>query len=283
VPLLCPLCSQPGVLRYLGYQPQAAQSAAYTIADGSLSRPTVWYCHACQHGWSTPTETDVIDWYTYAPRDETYLAEALGRRRTARHLIRRLQQYHSAATTILDVGSGPGFLVSEALQKGLDAHGLEVAKWAIAEARTICGEGRVKAGTLDSCTPISTDSITAIDVLEHVTDPLAFLQQCHQTLSPNGVLAIVTPRFDSLLARILRQRWYCIIPAHLQYFTRHSLEKTLRQAGFQTIRCHWHVRHFSLQYLLHRLGFTHVPWKTCIPVCLFDTLELYARRIDPKV
>lgn len=42
------------------------------------------------------------------------------------------------------------------------------------------------------------DFIYATEVLEHVPDPLAFLQEIKRTLTPNGILLLTTPRAGAL-------------------------------------------------------------------------------------
>jgi SAM-dependent methyltransferase len=98
------------------------------------------------------------------------------------------------------------------------------------------------------------DLIFLVDVIEHVSDPVKLLRDCAESLSPIGLLLIVTPDVDSIAARILRQRWWHFRLAHVGYFGRISLERAVRAAGLSPVylsRAKWF---FSVGYLAERLA-----------------------------
>ena len=241
-------------------------------------------CADCGHGW-TPLEAgiDVLGWYAKAPADATYLAEAHGRRMAAARVLKHLGAW-STPGTLLDIGAGPGLLVGEAKAVGWDAHGLEPAAWAVAESKTRGLGDAVRQGdtsALAAMPAAGVDALTAVDIVEHLPDPQKFLNDCARVLRSGGVMAVVTPRYDSVLSRLLGARWYCVIPAHLHYFTKRSLCEALKKAGLEPVSVRHHVRSFSIGYLFARL--LRKPYREnslawTIPVPLFDTLEVVARK-----
>ena len=103
-----------------------------------------------------------------------------------------------AGVRVLDVGCGAG-LLSEALAKaGCDVLGLDAAAEAIATAQThAAGQGlllRYRAGTADNLAaegqkfPV----IAALEIIEHVADPAAFIATLAGLLEPGGLLFIST-------------------------------------------------------------------------------------------
>lgn len=77
--------------------------------------------------------------------------------------------------------------------------------------------------------------IAAFHTLEHIKDVNGFLHRAMATLQPGGHLAIEVP--DVLSAWTAKSY---VHPAHLTYFSRHSLERVLRAAGFEIVTCGQH-------------------------------------------
>jgi 2-polyprenyl-3-methyl-5-hydroxy-6-metoxy-1,4-benzoquinol methylase len=79
------------------------------------------------------------------------------------------------------------------------------------------------------------DAITFWAVLEHVGDPAAFLAQAHRLLKPGGLCFVLVPNFSSLAVRVLGQKYRYILPQHLNYFSRNTLE-TLSRKEFNVLK-----------------------------------------------
>lgn len=80
------------------------------------------------------------------------------------------------------------------------------------------------------------DVITSFQVLEHIEDPLKFLQALKKILKPDGYLYIEVPNLNDALLSVYKikgyENFYYREP-HLSYFNKQSFEKLLNQSGFK--------------------------------------------------
>lgn len=152
---------------------------------------------------------------------------------------------------ILDVGCSKGFLLEVLKNHKFIPYGIEPSQDAINFAKKNFGI-KVQKGYFNLARFHNKfDTITAIDVIEHVTNPLKTLKKMHELLEPHGVVLIETPNISSLYAKINGKRWMGFdVPFHLYFFTPRHLKKLLEEAGFHNVQIS--SSHFNL---LSREGF----------------------------
>jgi SAM-dependent methyltransferase len=98
------------------------------------------------------------------------------------------------------------------------------------------GRGEVHCSTLQEANlGRSFDALTFWDVLEHVTEPLAFLADCAGLLKPGGYLFANLPDIGSIQARLLGDRWPLLLAEHLNCFDRSTLKLCGEKAGLQWV------------------------------------------------
>jgi SAM-dependent methyltransferase len=81
----------------------------------------------------------------------------------------------------------------------------------------------------------SFDVVTAIEVLEHVVDPLATLREIRRLLRPGGVFFYTTGNAAPFRDRLLS--WGYFIPEiHVSLYEPSSMDEALRRTGFEPRR-----------------------------------------------
>jgi glycosyltransferase involved in cell wall biosynthesis/SAM-dependent methyltransferase len=189
----------------------------------------------------------------YEMRDDAYLEEEEGRRRTAGRLL-DLVGTQVTGGRLLDVGCGHGLLLDEARERGYDPVGLEVSAASAAFGRKAF-DLDIREQTIDELDDDERfDVITLIDVLEHLSNPLEAIDRCQKLLAPNGVLCVVTPDPSSRTARIAGRRWWALVPAHSYLIPRLTLLELLTAQGLVVTTDEPLIRSFSLGYWLAGLA-----------------------------
>jgi SAM-dependent methyltransferase len=134
---------------------------------------------------------------------------------------------------VLDLGCGAGRFL--ALLDD-DAVGVEIAEAAAVRARR---QGEVRLIGDDGTLPFGHgefDLVWCSEVIEHVPDALGLLQEVRRVLKPGGRLLLTTPDHSwwrrVLISAIRFDVHFDPMGHHVRFFTRASLERLLREAGF---------------------------------------------------
>ena len=78
--------------------------------------------------------------------------------------------------------------------------------------------------------------ITAMNIVEHMPDPAAFIRRAADALSDGGILVIETGDVHSRYARLMGEYWgYYHIPEHVSFFPRELLENVMRQSRLEIV------------------------------------------------
>ena len=106
----------------------------------------------------------------------------------------------AAGKRVLDAGCGSGYGTAALAQTASQVTGVDLAPEAIAYAREHYSAPHVQF-LEGSCTALpvpdgATDLVVAFEVIEHLADWRAFLQEIGRVLAPDGLLVISTPNRD---------------------------------------------------------------------------------------
>ena len=176
---------------------------------------------------------DDPDYYTMGAnqRDEIYADWAF----RWRWILGRLNRFGRPGR-LLDVGAGNGLFVKIAQEEfGWQARGIVLSETEVAFAKRALDVSLDRVRLEDVGEVF--DLVTTFNVLEHVVDPVAFLQLMSRRLSTNGLVALSTPSSAAIQARLQGLKaWRMIAPPHhVNIFSRRALELTLRKAGFEVL------------------------------------------------
>lgn len=247
----CPLCGSAEwreIFRAL--RPAAASSTGRHTEDLFGRAGRIVRCSSCRlvRQFDPPTAP-----YEDA-EDPEYLTEERGIAATFTNVLERIERYRAPPGRLLDVGCGPGVLIGIAKQRGWTVKGIEPSRWGVDQARQRgldVTQGMLENTDLD---PGSFDVVVAADVIEHVTDPVAFATRIHSLLLPGGVVFIATPNVESVAAKLLRRWWWSVIPNHLLFFSPRTLGDVLRKGGLNPVDVSTHPKTFSIEYYAARFG-----------------------------
>ncbi|MGD9809825.1 MAG: bifunctional 2-polyprenyl-6-hydroxyphenol methylase/3-demethylubiquinol 3-O-methyltransferase UbiG [Sphingobium sp.] len=146
----------------------------------------------------------------------------------------------------LDAGCGAGLLCEPLSRLGAAVTGIDAAPENIDAARSHAGLGGLPidyrcCGVEDLPMEARFDLITAMEVIEHVTDPALFLQRLAKALAPDGLMILSTPNRTPLsrLAMITLGEGLRIIPRGThdwnRFLTPDELVELLADAGLRII------------------------------------------------
>ena len=193
------------------------------------------------------------------------LPEVTLQKRWPRDRMEAVIAYGGEGDRILDVGCGNGMLLwqfrhafKELIGLDYSHHRLEQAKlnlkgWPF---RPVFGS----AEQMSEIEPASIDQIVTADVIEHIPDVYAAVEEMFRVLKPGGILIVNTPNIAFLKKRLrlLGGRFpstsqpnegigddILFDGGHLHYFTYRSLRILLERAGFRMVR---------------RIGFGKLGW-----------------------
>jgi SAM-dependent methyltransferase len=229
--------------------------------DFGATVATVVRCTSCGHGSleAVPDESAVALAYEEA-EDPVSVREEPGQVATADRDLAAVEATLGIGPgapdkgRLLDVGCWTGSFVAAAQARGWAASGIEPSAWAVARARTR-GIDVHQAQLGDDRRDVdSYRVVVACDVLEHLLDPAAAVAHLRELVEPGGALFITVPDAGSRLARVLGARWWSVLPMHVQYFTRGSLQRLLERHGFEVEVVRTHAKLFSRRYSVERLA-----------------------------
>jgi 2-polyprenyl-3-methyl-5-hydroxy-6-metoxy-1,4-benzoquinol methylase len=254
----CLLCGTATRILYPSNVPDGASIDTKELACTSPFLGThddIFVCRDCGLARSVPPlAADEIEELYRDVEDPEYFSSELERRVSFRRSLERIEARGLARPPgrLLEIGASVGLFLEEAARAGWEVTGIEPSRWAAESARA---RGlSVFNGTLEEfqAPRASFDLIASWDVWEHLEDPLGALRFAYELLKPGGAFVCTTVNLGGLGRKLFRARWPWFMRMHLHYFTRESLTRMLRGAGFEVISTSTEAKTLRLGYVLQR-------------------------------
>jgi SAM-dependent methyltransferase len=157
-------------------------------------------------------------------------------------LLGRVKRLGINGGALLDVGAFSGMFMQNAKLEGFDATGVEPILDAFRYTTGTLGLKVIHGDLFSAALPAeSFDVVSLLDVIEHVRDPVAELQETFRVLKPGGILVMTTPNVAGLMQRIVGTKrkmfgeaWCPIddVPWHLWGFTPATFRTCMTKSGF---------------------------------------------------
>lgn len=228
------VCRQCGSrdLRSWGRLPRASRFAGQDLqhpVDGG----TLFECRSCGLGLRIPTlEPKTMERLYAQAAENVWSASEL--RHDQAQVLRHLAE-HITAGDILDVGCYDGSLLAAAGSQ-YRSFGVEASTRAATVARNrgvqIVAEQFSQIDELTQCF----DAICAVDVIEHVLDPLVLLRCLARRVKQAGIILVSTGDFAAPAWRATgSQYWYCSYPEHVSFVSEAWARQAAPQCGLEFV------------------------------------------------
>jgi len=207
----------------------------------------IYKCQRCKIQFMNPqySDTYLTNLYSSYIRDETHLEEELMKSHS--YCLQLIQECAAVKGKLLDIGSGNGYLIKIAKDKGWIPTGHEIN---CDSANTL----QLKTGIKILCGEFSNliieerfDAVSMLHVIEHLKDPEKYVEKISSLLNKGGIFFLTLPNIQSLsslfklfLEKIkLRKKniaAYYDTGHHLWYFSPYSIRTFLERNGFEIIK-----------------------------------------------
>ncbi|MCX7996796.1 MAG: class I SAM-dependent methyltransferase [Patescibacteria group bacterium] len=189
--------------------------------------------------------------------------------------------------TLLDIGCGALHFLQKAKENGMTVEGLEPDEKLVSFGRKLYGNvGKIHSLDILQLSNIRKkyDSITMIDVLEHIEDDHRALKEIKRLIAPGGKLIILVPAFQFL---------YSERDASIGHFRRYSqsrLQKTLEDSGYTVERIfYWNMIGFLVYGFFEKILKRRAPHglrtkqKSVIGNFFHSLMQLWVRYVENRV
>lgn len=175
------------------------------------------------------------------------------------HWLRALLKYKLPPGRTLELGAAHGGFVALLRLAGFDATGLELSPWIADFARQTFGVPMLQ-GPIERqpVVPGSLDALVMMDVIEHLSDPVATLSYCTRLLKPDGVFLTQTPGLpeDKTFAQMTETKDYFVNhlkpDEHLYLFSRTAARELFARVGCPHVQFEPAIFHQYDQFFVAR-------------------------------
>lgn len=163
-------------------------------------------------------------------------------------VIRTLSQINESPR-LLEIGFGEGLFLYDAYEMGFDVYGIEASDIAVEIVKERIPSGRFissRSFEIPYNWPEKYDVISAFEVLEHLEDPIRFMNFVYSHLKPGGILILCLPNRDRIGAKHGNIGIMDNPPHHLTRWRKRTLEYLLNKYSWYFYKVIGTKPHFNV-------------------------------------
>jgi SAM-dependent methyltransferase len=176
------------------------------------------------------------------------------------HLQRLEKILPNGARKILDFGSGWGFFLAAAKERGWEGYGIEPlpghSVYARAQFKLPIITDTLRQGMFP---PGTFNAITSFQVFEHIPDPSRDIATLCHMLAPGGLLLIEVPDVSTRAVSLFKARHRHFTQDHLNFFSATTLSDLMQRNGLTVLSSYAPTRHMSYRHLVTYWGARVLP------------------------
>ena len=186
--------------------------------------------------------------------DTSYFDQEKALRATFKRLLHNLQMRGMTGGDLLEIGCGYGYLLDEARSLFRRRVGTEFSPEAAAHARET-GADVFLGGVEELPSEAKFDCALAIQVIEHIYDPITFMTGLVSHVRPGGSVLLATPDIGGALRKTMGKSWPSFkVPEHVVYFDFDTLSRLMTGAGLVGVTRMPYPHAFPLGLLAAKFG-----------------------------
>ena len=209
-------------------------------------------CNTCGLVRSDPVADEALLADLYKVSTFEYGEEVAAIQATYARALGWLEARSQRCEALLEIGCGNGFFLQQALRQGWqEVRGVEPSADAVAKAppevREMIAQDVMHRGLFE---PESFDAVCLFQVLDHISDPIALLQECLRVLRPGGHILALNHNVSAWSARLLGERSPIVDIEHTYLYSPATMQALFARVGFAAARVHTVRNTYSLAYLM---------------------------------
>jgi len=220
-PKICPICQEGKLFKFV---------KDYRSKSGKFS---LFECELCKIQFWTPFKNPGVDWYE---KQDSFTARGILRYKIYRDYHKKfLKLYKNLPPNIkvLDLGCGISEFIAELQKRGCEVWGVDFDKNFIEIAKKNFNLKNVYTMSFDDFFQKQDipqfDIITFFEVIEHLDNPLKFIQNAKKILKPGGKIILSTPERERLLVNLAHLDFP---PHHLTRWNREAVSNLFKKINF---------------------------------------------------
>lgn len=232
-PKICPVCQK------------GEQFKSIKNYQDRYNKFSLFECKLCKVQFWTPFRCPGSEWYEKQDDFEARSALNLKIYRGYHKKFLKLHKNFPQNTKILDLGCGSCEFITELRKRGCEVWGVDFDKNLIDIAKKKFNLENVYGMSFDDFFQKSDlpqfDIVTFFEIIEHLNNPLEFIENVKKILKPTGRIFLSTPSRERLLVNLAR---WDFPPHHLTRWNREAVSNLFQKVNFR-ISCVDYLEQFK--------------------------------------